>query len=129
MMMLLAASLAGFCVAGYFMLLTYGRASRLPRWCRTDESACTRVLAHPDAHLAGVPNALIGVGYHAVVLLYAAGVLPAVLHAWLTAAAWMSVAAGGYLTWSLIVRVRVVCRLCLLSHGLNLVIAILLTWT
>lgn len=130
--MLLLTSLVGLCVAGYFSLLAYGMAplsaGRLPRWCRMDERSCTRVLTHRDAHLTGVPNALVGVAYYATLLLFAAGVLPPALHAWLAAAAWVSVAAGAYLTWSLLARVKVACRLCLLAHALNLGIAMLLTW-
>lgn len=132
MVILLAASLLGLCLAGYFTLLARGTVSPsarvLPRWCRMDESSCRRVLSHPDARLAGVPNALVGMAYYVTVLSYATGVLPAGIRPWFVAAAWLSVAAGAYLTWSLVARLRVVCRLCLLAHGVNLGIAILITW-
>jgi uncharacterized membrane protein len=101
--------------------------SRLvPAFCRMEEGACRRVVQHPHARLLGVPNALVGLLYYCGI----AGALVAgdpVLMDAARAAAWLAVAAGAGLGWSLLTVVRAPCPLCWTAHGVNLVLALLLT--
>lgn len=128
---LLLAACAG-ALASLAMLLMARGALRpdspfVPVFCRMEEGACSRVVQHPHARLLGVPNALVG-------LLYYCGIAGAVLSGnpllmdAASAAAWVAVAAGVGLGWSLLTVVRAPCPLCWTAHGVNLVLALLLTF-
>ena len=132
MAFILLCGVAGLAVSLNITFVGYGvvepENNVLPRFCRMEKSTCFRVLDHPDARLLGIPNSLLGVAYYlaliAVQLLDPSGRFADLVRA----AAWCSVAFGAYLSYSLVVRVRVRCQICLAAHLLNLVIALGLTW-
>jgi uncharacterized membrane protein len=123
--------LLGLYISVYFTLLAYGRiwsGSRLvPAVFRMGGGACSAVLHHPDARLFGLPNSLVGIFYYAAIALatvaFGLRQMPAVL----VGASWAVVGAGVFLVYSLYARVRVPCRLCLASHLINLLIALLMS--
>lgn len=123
--------LVGLYISVYFTLLAYGRiwsGSRLvPALFRMGGAACSTVLAHPDARLFGLPNSLVGIAYYLLivgaVLLFGTRAMPSVV----VGAAWAVVGAGIFLVYSLFARVRIRCRLCLATHLVNFLIALLLS--
>lgn len=130
MLVWLAAALAalGLYVSAYFTLVYCGWAapgSRLvPQVCRLDAHHCTTILHTRYARVLGVPNSAVGLVYYGAVLgLALAGALP-VLAPLLLAAGLLTVGLGVYLTYHLLVTLRVPCPLCLASHGINLVLTL-----
>lgn len=102
----------------HFTLAYYGRiqSREVPAaLCRRAERACLTVLTTPYARLAGVPNALVGLGFYALTAVVAALALQEALPRWL----WqvnLALAAGAvllapYLIWALGARLKVWCRL------------------
>ncbi len=130
-LLIVAASAAGFLIAGYLTLTFYhvvpASARFVPAFCRIREDVCLRVLEHPDARLLGVPNSLVGIVYYMVTILYAAGVLPAQAGRAVMVASWLSVVAAVYLGASLMLKIRIGCPLCMTAHALNLALAVMIT--
>ncbi len=122
----------GLLISLYFTLVTYRimppDARWVPKVCRMREDTCRSVLDHPDSRVAGIPNSVPGLVYYCVVCLAAVAGFPAPLRLPLLVAAWAAVALGLYLTYSLVFRVGVACRLCLASHAINLALALLVTF-
>lgn len=122
-------ALSGLYNSAYFTLLTYNvvspSARLVPTVCRLDESACTHVVHTASAKaIAGVPNALLGVGYYVVILVAAArGALwqQPLLFAFVIVSA-TTVALGIYLTYQLYAVMRVCCVLCITSHVINAIL-------
>ncbi len=121
----------GLLISLYFTLVTYRVMPPDARWvpgvCRMGEDTCRSVLGHPDSRVAGIPNSVPGLAYYSAVCIAAAAGFPAALRLPLLIASWVAVALGLYLTYSLVFRVRIACRLCLASHIINLGLALLLT--
>lgn len=125
---------AGFVLALYFTLVTYGKVRADSRWipavCRMDDQACAKVVHTPEARVLGLPNSVYGMAWYAVVV--AVGLRPQV--ALMLPGRWFllalvaagTVALSGYLAWVLLRKLRVLCPLCFLGHGLNVAIAALL---
>ncbi len=132
-LVLFVAALAGLAVSSYFTGVSYGLLPAdwrvIPRVCRLEARTCRQILDTREARVFGVPNSAVGMAYYLVLGLAAAlgDRLPAPWPALLLAAAWGTVALGGYLTYRLLAVLRVPCPLCLFSHALNLGIALLLT--
>jgi uncharacterized membrane protein len=124
-------SVVGLYISLYFSLVYYrliGTRNRLvPAFCRMEEDACQLVVRHSDARVFGVPNAVLGVGYYLLLVLIGVGVDLPMFVSSMRFASWVSVVLAAYLVYSLFSRVKVLCPLCLFSHALNLVIAVLLT--
>jgi len=122
---------SGALIAAYVALVTIGAippdAAWVPRVCRMEESACAVIVHHPDAALFGIPNAFLALALYAGVLAAALAPGNAVVLEGVRVALWGSVAAGAYLTYSLLVRLKVFCPLCLAAHAVNLSLAILLS--
>ncbi len=131
--LLLFLSLVGFFIALYFTLVYYNKISAnyflVPRICRMDESTCQSVLWTPEARVLGAPNFVLGLIYYLLVFCTALFQLfcpGSIYHDFLL---WTSIAAvivGIYLVYSLLFRIKISCPLCFTSHGINLVIALLL---
>ena len=123
--------LVGLYISVYFTLLANGRiwsGSRLvPALFRMGGGACSTVLRHPDARLFGLPNSLVGIAYYALIALATVVFGIRQMPALIVGGAWAVVGAGFYLVYSLYVRVRVPCRLCLAAHVINLLIALVLS--
>jgi uncharacterized membrane protein len=99
---------------------------RIPRFCRMDEETCVAVLNHPDGRLLGIPNAWLGLCYYALVFVHAV-VHPPWAGTAVLVVAWLAVVLGVGLVYSLAFRVGKRCSLCLTAHGINLIIALILT--
>ena len=128
---LIILSAVGLYISLYFSLVYYrligANTGLVPSFCRMEEGACRLVIHHHDANLFGVPNSVLGVGYYLCVVMVGIGVGDPFFVSVMQFASWLSVLLAVYLVYSLFSRVRVVCPLCLVSHGINLVIAVLLT--
>lgn len=129
---LLALAVVGFLDALYFVAVTYRWMRPDPRWlpplCRMDEATCARIVDTREARALGLPNSVYGLAWYAAVAAAAAvalatGALPA--RPLLLAGAATSVAFSLYLAWSL-VRLRTLCPLCFLGHGVNVALLVLL---
>lgn len=133
---LAALALAGLAISAYFLLIFYRvvrpGAPGVPTFCRLSERTCESVVFTRDGRLFfGLPNSLFGVGYYLLVLFGAAARLLAGRFLGLDlalAGAAATVLVGAYLTWSLLAKLRVPCTLCLTSHAMNALIAVLLLW-
>lgn len=124
--LLLALAAVGFLDALYFVLVTYRVIPPDPRWlpnvCRMDEATCARVVDTPYARVFGLPNAVYGLAWYAIVGAAAAGALASgalPFCAPLVVASAATVAFSAYLAWSLLVKLRTPCPLCFLGHGVN----------
>ena len=128
-----------FLIATYFTTLTLGVApglsARLGSWlrvCGADGSTCSIVARTSYARLfGGVPNAVFGMAW-SLALIGLAG-------AWLVVGrlfvplpyalvAGATVLTGFVLVYALLRILHQKCTLCMTSHGLHLVIALLLFW-
>ncbi len=121
----------GLYISVYFTLVYYklvdANTKVVPSFCRMDEGTCQLVIRHPDARLSGLPNSVLGIGFYALVMLVGFGVDGTVLFLLVKWIAWVTVLLAVYLVYSLFFRVKVVCPLCLVSHAVSVVIAVLLT--
>ncbi len=128
--LIVVVAVAGLFISLYFTFVSYGvmrqEAGWIPRACRMGEDTCRRVLGHRDAKVIGIPNSLVGVLYYSVVCVAAVAGFPPPLHVPLQLASWAAVGLGLYLTYSLAYRVRALCLLCMVSHALNIALALLL---
>ena len=129
---LLLLSSIGLYVSLYFTLVYYGVAGAnstyVPAFCRMDEGSCMLVINHPDARIFGLPNALFGIAYYLFISLLAVGINGSALLSGLRLSSLVTVVLGVYLVYSLLVKVRVMCFLCLTSHVINMLIALLLLY-
>jgi len=108
----------GIVLSLHFTLAYYGRIqSRAvpPALCRRNERACVTILDTPYARLAGVPNALVGLGFYALTAATAGLALAGRAPLWLwelnVALAAGAVLLAPYLIWALAARLKVWCRL------------------
>ena len=128
---LIVASIVGLYISIFFTLVYYSliqpSSKLVPRMCRVEESACRNILNHRNARLFGIPNSVMGVAFYTLILIVvifdpAPSVSsPAML------ASWMALLASFYLSYSLLFTMWTLCVLCFVCHGLNLIIALLLT--
>lgn len=129
---LFAAAAGGLYIAAYFTLVYYNviapDARYVPRFCRLEENVCRLVIHHPDARVFGVPNSVLGIVYYVLVIIATLGVAAQPLRDPLMYASWLTVGLALYLIYSLFVKVKVLCPMCLAAHGINVLIAALLTY-
>jgi uncharacterized membrane protein len=129
---LLLAAGSGFVIATYFTLVFFGVLPPdwrfIPGFCRMRGDACRLVLRDRDGSLFGLPNSVLGMMYYLPLLYIGLKGPVEPLTQKMMLVSWLTVAVGLYLTYSLLVRLKVVCPLCLVSHLLNLLIAGLLTF-
>lgn len=125
-------ALAGLVLALAFALMDAGRvrpdARVLPAFCRLNDRQCSLVLRHPHARLFGLPNYAAGIGYYALVLLNVIVPFPPPWDIALVILSWCVVGAGLFLFYSLLAVVRVNCVLCFAAHGVNLLLALMLSF-
>lgn len=133
---LAALALVGLAISTYFLLIFYRvlqpGTPGVPSFCRLSERTCESVVFTRDGRLFfGLPNSLFGVGYYLLILFGAASRLLSGRFVGLDlalAGAAFTVLVGAYLTWSLLAKLRVPCTLCLTSHAMNALVALLLLW-
>lgn len=128
-------SAIGLYISLYFALVYYGvlpaNTRLVPAFCRMEEQACRSVLDSPYAKTFALPNSLYGAFYYLVILAaFSSGLVaevPALLST-LKLVAWFAVGFGVYLTYALFFKLRVLCPLCLASHAINLLLALLFSY-
>jgi len=126
-------SLIGLPISFYFTLVYYQRIPAnyylVPRVCRMKESTCQTVLSTRDARVFGIPNSALGVLYYGIVFLitlvggWEAGGLVHRLFLWISI---LVVLLSLYLSYSLLFKIKILCPLCFVSHGINVLIALVL---
>jgi uncharacterized membrane protein len=128
-----ALSSIGLVISLYFTLVYYRVIASdprfLPRFCRLNEGSCRTILDAPQAKLFGLPNALVGLFYYALLLLFALNVwveVPMASARWLFAASLFASVVGLTLAEALIRTLKTPCVLCFTTHGINIAISLLL---
>ena len=117
----------GLVVATYFTAIAYNWIRPDTRWvpsfCRMGEQTCALVVFAPAARVFGVPNSLLGQVFYV-------GLLAATLAGWLEGTvlrvflgiSGVTVGLGLYLSYQLLVVLRIACPLCFTAHGVNLML-------
>ena len=133
MSLLIGLSVVGLLISTYFTAVAYRWILPDVRWvpsfCRMDEQTCASIVFTPQARLFFLPNSLLGQLYYLAILL---GVVfgwvdgPAPLPVSYVVASALTVSLGIYLSYALLFVNRVACPLCFTTHGINLVIFLLL---
>ncbi len=130
-MLIALLAVVGLSIAMYFTAIAYywikPDARWIPAFCQMDEKTCASIVFTPQARVFGLPNSVLGLVYY-LALLVGVGlgsIDGAFLHA-LLGASTMTVALAFYLSYSLLFVLRVPCRLCFTSHGLNIALCALL---
>lgn len=124
-------SFIGFLVSSYFTAVSYRWVRPddkwIPRFCRLGEQTCATIVFTPRAKVFGLPNSVLGQTFYLSIVIGAlAGLLEHdLLKLYLLASA-LTVAMGIYLTYSLLFLTRVPCKLCFMTHFINLTIFIIL---
>jgi uncharacterized membrane protein len=131
--LLILLSLVGSLISFYFTLVYYqitpANYYLVPRVCRMKESTCQTVLSTGDARVLGIPNSALGILYYGIVFFvtiaggWESGEFVHRFFLWVSI---LVVLLSFYLSYSLLFRIKIVCPLCFVSHGINVLIALLL---
>ena len=133
--LLIALSVVGLLISSYFTAVAYRwvppDARWIPSFCRMDEKTCASIVFTPEARVFFVPNSALGLLFYLAIMagatfgwIYGPEPLPA---GYLVASA-LTVSLGVYLSYALLFVNRVACPLCFTSHGINLVIFLVLVF-
>lgn len=124
----LVLAIVGLIDSVYMTLAYYHVIQRSPRLfpnivCSPEGGVCTSVVDTPEAHIFGIPNSLLGVGYYAIMLSTAGASIA--LNRWLFLPGLLGIAGVAaafslYLAWLLIFRMRTACVLCFIAQAINL---------
>ena len=133
MLILIGLSAAlSFLISSYFTAVAYRwitpDANWIPSFCRMGEQTCASIVFTPRARVFGLPNSLLGQVFYLALLTAVVGdflFTKPFVYVYLLASL-VTVLLGMYLSYSLLFITRVPCKLCFTSHGINLVIFILL---
>jgi len=133
MLILIGLSAAlSFLISSYFTAVAYRwitpDANWIPSFCRMGEQTCASIVFTPRARVFGLPNSLLGQVFYLALLTAVVGdflFTKPFIYVYLLASL-VTVLLGMYLSYSLLFITRVPCKLCFTSHGINLVIFILL---
>ena len=126
-------SVIGLMISAYFTAVAYRWVQPDVRWipsfCRMDERTCASIVFTPQARVFALPNSVLGQLFY--VLLIAGTLLnwitgPELIATLYVAASTVTVILGMYLSYALLFINRVACPLCFTSHGINLVIFLIL---
>jgi uncharacterized membrane protein len=116
----------GVLISLYFVLVHHKLirpdARFVPNVCRMDEETCGTILLRPEARLLGIPNFYLGFVYYGLALSMVFSGTELLLLDPAGAAAIMS----GWLAFALLVRLKINCILCFVSHSINLLMLLLL---
>ncbi len=119
-------AVVGLVISAYFTAVVYRWMRPDPAWiptvCQLEEQTCASVVFTPRARIFGLPNSVLGLAYYTVLLI---GVSTGAMwaspwHGLFVAAATGTVVLAAYLAYSLIWVLQVPCRLCFVSHLINL---------
>jgi uncharacterized membrane protein len=121
-----------FLISSYFTAVAYRwikpDANWIPSFCRMGEQTCASIVFTPRARVFGLPNSLLGQVFYLALMAAVVGdflYTKPFVYVYLLASL-VTVLLGMYLSYSLLFITRVPCKLCFTSHGINLVIFILL---
>ncbi len=121
-----------FLISSYFTAVAYRwikpDANWIPSFCRMGEQTCASIVFTPRARILGLPNSLLGQVFYVALIAAIVGEFlftKPLVYCYLLASL-VTVLLGMYLSYSLLFLTRVPCKLCFTSHGINLVIFILL---
>jgi uncharacterized membrane protein len=124
----------GLLISSYFAAVYHNWVPNfdrfVPRVCRLEPGACDTILRTRGARLLGVPNFDLGILFYAGLAISV--FLPPAwveLHTMLVFGSIVAAVMGFYLTYTLLFRLRIHCRLCYTSHVINFVIFLLLLVT
>ena len=129
---ILLLSAISFLIATYFTAVAYHwidpEAAWIPSFCRMGERTCSSIVFTPRARVLGLPNSVLGQIFYLALMAGIMGdfIFSLPLFYFYLAGSLLTVVLGVYLTYSLLFLTRVPCKLCFTSHGINLVIFILL---
>ena len=129
MLVILASlALAGLTIATYFTAIALRwitpDARWIPTFCQMDNTTCASIIFTPSACVFGPPNSLLGQIYY-VTLLIAIGLDWLIdVRVWrvFVATSLVTIGLAVYLSYTLLVTLKVPCPLCFTSHGINTVI-------
>ena len=126
-------SVIGLMISAYFTAVAYRWVQPDVRWipsfCRMDERTCASIVFTPQARVFAVPNSVLGQLFYVFLI---AGTLfnwitePEFIATLYVAASAVTVILGTYLSYALLFINRVACPLCFTSHGINLMIFLIL---
>jgi uncharacterized membrane protein len=125
-------SSAGFVLSLYFPLVYHNivkpDSKLIPQFCRMDEHSCGLLLKTKEASLFGLPNFYLGLVYYSALLLVPITAERQFWNWWydFATASLVAVGMGIYLSYALIVKLKVNCVLCFAGHAVNLLIAVLI---
>ncbi|MFN0157490.1 MAG: vitamin K epoxide reductase family protein [Bacteroidota bacterium] len=130
--LLMLVALIGLYISTYFTLVYYRKirpdTTFIPGFCRMEDNTCQLVIHHKAARVFYLPNFVLGMIYYAAVILFAFGVSFPFFGTMLLYASWLTVLLAIYLIYSLVYVVKIICPLCLVSHTMNILIALILTF-
>jgi uncharacterized membrane protein len=122
-------ALLGLADSTYLALAHYGAIGPLSiessGVCRLAARACGTVLASPDSTIAGIPHAILGAAYFAIIA--GAAAIRLLTGRWFAPWEMLAFLVGGlafsaYLTQELLLRLHVPCPFCLTAHAVNAVV-------
>ena len=126
-------SVIGLMISAYFTAVAYRWVQPDVRWipsfCRMDERTCASIVFTSQARVFGLPNSVLGQLFYVFLI---AGTLfnwitePEFIATLYVAASAVTVILGTYLSYALLFINRVACPLCFTSHGINLMIFLIL---
>ncbi len=126
-------SVIGLIISAYFTAVAYRWVQPDVRWipsfCRMDERTCASIVFTPQARVFAVPNSVLGQLFYVALI---AGTFfnwitaPELIATIYVAASTATVILGIYLSYALLFINRVACPLCFTSHGINLMIFLIL---
>ena len=125
-------ALAGLADSTYLSLAHFGlvdlHTSSVPNVCGIGAGGCEEALTSPQATILGIPTALLGAAYFAVV--FGAALARVASGKWPRPALLAIILAGGlgfsaYLLYSLILVLRTSCPYCMVAHTLNITAIVL----
>jgi uncharacterized membrane protein len=132
LILIVALAAVGLLISSYFTAIAYRwvkpDANWIPSFCRMGEQTCASIVFTPRARVFGLPNSLLGQVFYVALMVAVVGdflFTEPLVYIYLLASL-VTVFLGMYLTYSLLFITRVACKLCFTSHGINLVIFVLL---
>ncbi len=129
----IALTILGLVISLYFTMvyldMTNPTMDMLAKACNIDSKICERVIETPISHQFGVANFILGIFYYGSLLLFALSPFgwADFFYPIFLMLSWAVVIFSLYLAMQLIYILKIPCKLCFLSHGINLGIAILLS--
>mgnify|MGYP001421294301 CR=1 FL=1 len=121
-------ALVGLAISTYFTAVAFHWVTPDTRWvpaiCRLDSETCASVIFTPSARVFGPPNSLLGQMYYAA-LIIAIGLdrlIDARVWRIFVATSLVTIGLAVYLSYRLLVTLKVPCPMCFTSHGINAII-------